>query len=1360
MSANTHWNAPPPTYEAHSQSSSTLTPYLQLPHLLSLAWLAYPILSLLFVAFRLQLSLASAEDAIASAKSNLFASCKAAERAATSAASMPRYLAIASNEQFADVVNGSLNAARATLVLALTVMEAIINFIVDIYRSTLLCFLELVVRGGLSILISAVNELNNVVKDVANGLRNSIQNDIQSANSVITKAIDAINKVNPFGDITPPQIPVPNLDSLNNISLPSTFQDALTNLNNSLPTVAQLKNEIESIIDQPFELLKKDINDTFSTISFNSSVLPVPQQNLLTFCNDMDLSVVDDAGHDLVKAAKIGTIILILLALLLVGLNCLLEWYKWRCMKAHLEYTRQAWTSDPTIVHVKVTATPSMSLTDHNLMILNADSSHPLLTRIANNMSKALRLTPTQHTHLRWFFHYIFHPPAAACFLIGLIGLLSIQIQLLALGPVVAKYKERSAATTADFSNTIFTAINASMYNQSASYANDVNTRVDAVQSTINDGVFGWVNTTTTTLNNTIVTFYDDVQNAVGTVFNGTILETPAREFIRCFIGSKVDAIENALTFLHDNLHIDIPRVNQTVLVMSPDSVNETTRPIAAAALGGDNGNGGTDEGLILRLVNSYAESLKKERLNFAIFLGLWGVVVLMALCIIFWNAYGKRLVEKRKRKRWEREQRAGIDGLVVPFRMHTPTPPGEKRTAGTYDDLPSFTPLPSPKGSAFKPFSFSRNASPAASKTDLADPSPSSGDEAEQRDWGAAFKQRFIAPPKPNKLMAIGRKAMGKERLVADQQEEEEHSSSSGNAASNKRTTAWFGRVASMLDRKHASGYEPEPQQQSPQKLHISIDRPSTDNGTAGNTGHAPSSRWSSSPIEPSTEVSPPWKSIMKKTPPPPPQQLLPVRSKPQPRDTPSDVDFEDDDATLMAPLQPTPAPTVFAPPIHHGFDDSRYPRLRPPPPVPPLSRTQTQQTLAPPPAPGRHRRTSSVPVPPSPNGDGAITPVTRLLTSMHARKSSASLDPFVTPFDDEYKVTVNPPPPHTRKSIPTNPFLGPTAVALINASTNSTTTSNLDQGGMVRIFAGYTMEQDELVRFLAAQGWGPEPGELQFTIDEAWMTFLSWRGAQPRRGDLKTLFPWPQYWYNKDGEHVHAFMTRRSDDVSNPRLRFKEAPLDLEIRDRFIEQTGNVLDPSKMKFWSLPENVLHFSLHDHDSHPFDMSSSDSYVAQSRPILWKPAQPAVTPVELLRQMINRKHGLHLDYNSWLDLWEALNIVASTPPNPKQITALGKFPEIPLPSSLLPSSLRPSLLPLLQFRTLNPKSNQCHQSFIVDCRDCNVSLLDHSSVVEKVRLMSTYRAGPTTGNWTCCGPILQNKGGTCRQLAPGEFCTF
>ncbi|KAF9460713.1 hypothetical protein BDZ94DRAFT_1311228 [Collybia nuda] len=1000
------WNVPPPTYDAQSSyMSSTLTPYLQLPHLLSLTWLAYPILSLTFVAFRLQLSLSASQDAVANAKDNLLASCKAAERAAATAASMPRYLAIASNEQFADAVNGSLNAARATLVLSLTIMEAIINFIIDLYRSTFLCFLELVVRGGLAVLIAAVQELNNLIESVANGLRTSIQNDIGSANSAIKSAIDAINKINPFSDITAPQIAVPSLDGLQNISLPPSFQQALTNLNNSLPTVAELKDKIEDVIDTPFELLKKDINDTFGALSFNSSVLPVPQQSRLSFCNDMDLSVVDDVGRDFVKIAKIGTLILILLALLLIGLNCLLEWYKWRCMKAHLQYTREAWTSDPTITHSKSSAVPQVTLSDHNLMMLHANSAHPLLTRITNNLSRRLHLTPSQHTHLQWFFNYIFHPPALACLLIGLIGILSIQIQLAAMGPLVSKYEERSASTASDFSNTIATSINDTMFSQSAAYANDVNARVDAMQATINEGIFGWVNGTTVTLNTTIVNFYNDIQTAVSTVFDGTILETPAHEFIKCIIGTKVDAIENALTFLHDNLKIDMPRVNQTVLVMSPESVNEATSPIAAAAIGGGEGN---QEGLIPRLVNSYADSLRKERVMFAIFIAIWGFVVLIALCVIFWHSYGKKWVELRKRRKWEKEQRSGINGIVIPFR--TGMSSGDEKRNDTAEGLCSLTPMPSPKPSVFDRFAFARTVPPAPIQSETL---PNVGTvENKGKKWGTFLSPQTMAASLPYKpTRRVGRKPVAKELLVSDHQEVGDDVSSFNSAAEpNRRNTAWFARMATKLGGKQPEAELPSPSELSfpRSQLQINVDRASSHVNSPNlvTENSALNSRWSASPD--ATQTS--WSNILVPTQKTPPYPRVELPSRPKPRHTPSDVE-----STLGVSL--------MAPPLHHGFDasPSRQNTRNIPPPSIKYSQLYPSQRLAPPPP--RHRRTSSVPWKvPDDNNSTSITPVTRLLTTTHARKSS-SVDPFVTPFDDEHRVTIAHP-HYMRKSIPTNPF------------------------------------------------------------------------------------------------------------------------------------------------------------------------------------------------------------------------------------------------------------------------------------------------------------------------------------------------
>lgn len=152
--------SPPPVYDTIPRvSDSGLTPYLQLSHILSLTWLAYPILSLIFIAFRLSISSDSAQTAISNAKGDLLTGCQAAQQAASAAASMPRFMALATNDQIIDGVNASMDAARDALILSLTIMEAIMNFIVDTYRSTFLCFLQLVVGGGLSLLISATQEV-------------------------------------------------------------------------------------------------------------------------------------------------------------------------------------------------------------------------------------------------------------------------------------------------------------------------------------------------------------------------------------------------------------------------------------------------------------------------------------------------------------------------------------------------------------------------------------------------------------------------------------------------------------------------------------------------------------------------------------------------------------------------------------------------------------------------------------------------------------------------------------------------------------------------------------------------------------------------------------------------------------------------------------------------------------------------------------------------------------------------------------------------------------------------------------------------------------------------------------------------
>ncbi|THH33317.1 hypothetical protein EUX98_g878 [Antrodiella citrinella] len=1011
MSSQNRWMSPPPVYDAAlstPQHYTTLTPYLTLPHLLSLTWLAYPILSLLFVAFRLQLSGASAASAAADAKGDLLTSCTAAEHAATATASLPRYLAAATNDQIADAVNDTMNAARATLVLALTVMEAIINFIISIYKSTFLCFLELVVRGALSILIGAVQEFNSFLLSTLNSVRTGIQNDVGTANSAIQSAVNAINKINPFGNITVPQFSIPSLSGLQNVTLPSDFETALTSLNNSLPTLSQLKDDLESIVDTPFELVKKDINDTFEGIVFDRATLPVPAVNTVSFCDQMDTSVVDNLGRDLVKITKIGTIILIAVAILLILANCALEWYRWRCLKAHLRYTREAWTSDPSLYYNGSKTAPIVDLSDHNLLMLQASSQHPLLMRLANTMTAIMRLSPSQYIHLQWFFHYVFHPPALACFLIGFFGLLSVQIQIIAVTPLANHYQLQAAASVNDFSNTIATSINASMYNQSAAYAADVNGRVDLIQSTVNDGLFGWVNGTTTVLNNTINTFYTDLQDAVNSVFNGTVLQSPIDEFIRCFIGSKVDDIESVLTFLNQNLQINIPRVNDSVLVLSPASVNEAVLPIATAAIGGSNSTGDNSQGLVGRLVGTYVKSLEAERLVFGIFMGLWIIVVLMALAVIFWHSYGRDMYEAYKKKRWQKRHRAGIDGIVIPFRDHEPGSGGHfdltggNNVMGGVDEkppaeLPSFSPMSTPR-----PGFLTALRSP----TFRAPPPrhPLSGiNPAFEKSWDSLMDQanagaapapapeakRGLKISGPKKLMAVGRGNLGTERFADD--------SAPDATDDSQAKSTWLSRATSLW-KKNPPSEDTRPRPNP--NLTISVSRASDDH--TPNEGNELGSAWSVSPG-------------------PPPRMPWMHSLRPKSRRTasvPDDVGSVRDSYQLPMPVQPE---LRFAVPLHHGFE-----RTDAAPTLPPMVSPEFGQIPSP------IRSYYLAPPPLHPNRRG-LQPVMPTPLAVPARQSTQAVDPFVTPFDDENAPTsagdLPSPPPHrsmhTRRSTPSNPFI-----------------------------------------------------------------------------------------------------------------------------------------------------------------------------------------------------------------------------------------------------------------------------------------------------------------------------------------------
>ena len=99
----------------------------------------------------------------------------------------------------------------------------------------------------------------------------------------------------------------------------------------------------------------------------------------------------------------------------------------------------------------------------------------------------------------------------------------------------------------------------------------------------------------------------------------------------------------------------------------------------------------------------------------------------------------------------------------------------------------------------------------------------------------------------------------------------------------------------------------------------------------------------------------------------------------------------------------------------------------------------------------------------------------------------------------------------PPTAVTAPTN---SPTVTSFSRAVCEQATwafasSSNLFGCRMVRIFAGYTIEQDELVNFLRAQGC-LEAGVEPLTAGDTWLDLVYWRASKLRDGDS---VPWVQF-------------------------------------------------------------------------------------------------------------------------------------------------------------------------------------------------------------------------------------------------------
>ena len=597
-----------------SQDESHLTPYLGLRARLSQTWINRWTILLLLVLVRTLFAIGSLDDNLGQARQQALSMCTSVENVGSAMASMPHYMSYGVNDLTAKSVTKAINALMDLLLLTITGIEEIVLFVINLLTSTYLCLITLAVGGSLHVAIAVAedvgNFLNSTVQSVGKDL-GSAATDFQNAMNGFMSDIDKVGSFLSGHHLTPPTVDFTSeINTLDGLKLPAGYDQGLNSLNASIPTFAQVHNFTNNAISLPFEEVKKLLNESLPKYNMESSIFPVPQKQQLTFCSDN--KGVNSFFDELVAiermALKIFLVVLIVLAIAAMVPMAYREILAWRSMKKKAEI-------------VKCDALDPMDAVYIVSRPYTARAGLKLSERFSSFRRKAL---------VRWAVAYATTIPALFVLSLAIAGLLSCLCQYILLK---AMEKEIPILETQvdGFADKVLSSLN----NASEQWAVGTNQIIFNTNTKINHDVFGWVNTTTSAVNETLNVFVDGMVDALNVTFGGTVLYEPILDVLNCLIILKIEGIEKGLTWVSDNAYIEIPEIaNNTFSLNSLQNGTGSSADILNTGTNTGAGGNAPDAmtGAVGHVMNFLAKTIRQEAIISFCLLLIWVFIAFIGI--------------------------------------------------------------------------------------------------------------------------------------------------------------------------------------------------------------------------------------------------------------------------------------------------------------------------------------------------------------------------------------------------------------------------------------------------------------------------------------------------------------------------------------------------------------------------------------------------------------------------------------------------------------------------------------------------------------------------------------------------------
>ena len=613
---NSYYTAPEACH-AVPNTLQTITPYLGLRARLSQVWINRWTVLLFLVLVRILVAIAGLNNDLGSAKTEAMSACSGVESMGSAMASMPHYLAAGVNELAASGVEKAVVGLMSMLLLIITGVEELFLFYIHMLTQTYECLLTLVVEGSIHAVVQGLEDATNFLNSTLQDIVKEIDTSVESFQTDFNKFTGALNSIpQAFGAHGIPQINVNDSTSkLENITLPDDIQQKLTSLNSSMPPFSTVENFTDSLFRAPFELVKTKVNNSIH-FTFDRSILPVPQKKQLTFCSDSDgiSDFFNDLANIIQLARRVFIAVLVILAIAICIPMTYQELRRWRTMQQRAK-----------LVHDK-------SLDPLDVIYI---ASRPYTATAGIKAASPLR-SPKRQILTRWVIAYATSPPALLVLSLGITGLLACLCQYVLLRTIL-KEVPSLANQVENFADKVVD----SLSNASSTWANGTNSAISGINNDMNSDVFGWVNTTIAAVNGTLNGFIDEATKVINTTFGGTVLEQPIEDLFTCLIGLKVNSIEQGLTWVSDNAHVDFPLLpDNTFSLGAAASIadNATSTPgkpsNASESFLASPGSETTDKisNAVAKVTIHIAQAIRTEAIISTCILLLWLIIALVGL--------------------------------------------------------------------------------------------------------------------------------------------------------------------------------------------------------------------------------------------------------------------------------------------------------------------------------------------------------------------------------------------------------------------------------------------------------------------------------------------------------------------------------------------------------------------------------------------------------------------------------------------------------------------------------------------------------------------------------------------------------